>query len=411
MNALRSWIARQLAPRPAWMNALMLVCIYMSVVFMPWDFFVKPLLRPLAEAEEVWFGVILHGWWAKLTEPVHWAIYAAGWYGFARMRSWMWPWAAVYAAQLTIAMVVWPLLYVDNNAAPVLSVASAALFGAVTWKLWSAVDLFAATPAPMSARYGGWAVVTGASAGIGREFARALAAEGMSCVLVARRRERLVELASELERGFGVGVHIVDADLSTSAGVDAVVAACEGLDVGMLVNNAGVGAVGRIAGQQRSRLEAMVQLNCTAVVGLTSALLPGLLARGKGAVIFVGSVAGRQPIPLHAVYSATKGFDLLFGEGLWGELLGTGVDVTVLQPGPVATEFEAVAGEARVDSSADEDPVVTVRCALEALGKRPSVISGRFNALRGNVNRFLPRALVALIAREVMQSQTPPETR
>ena len=101
------WWEQQWHARPLWMQPLMLFCIYMAVIYMPWDIFAKSV----AEDQEVWFGYMLTGWAAKLTAPLHWAIYAAGAWGFWHMRRWMWPWAALYVAQIAIAMVVWSLLY------------------------------------------------------------------------------------------------------------------------------------------------------------------------------------------------------------------------------------------------------------------------------------------------------------
>jgi hypothetical protein len=127
-------------------------------------------------------------------------------------------------------------------------------------------------------------------------------------------------------------------------------------------------------------------------------------------VIIVGSVAGRQPLPLHAVYSATKGFDLLFGEGLWGELRGTGVDAIVIEPGPTQTEFQAVAGES-VGPDHGEPASNVVQATFDALGKQPSVISGWFNFVRANAIRLVPRSLAAIIAKKVIEKQTPVELR
>src|SRR5262245_16855760 len=104
------WLRNHLARRPWWMNILMIVCAYLAFVFLPWDLFIKPVARD----EEVWFGIMLRGWAAKATEPLHWAIYLAAVYGFWRMRPWMWPWAAVYMAQLALAILVWNLVYVGG---------------------------------------------------------------------------------------------------------------------------------------------------------------------------------------------------------------------------------------------------------------------------------------------------------
>jgi short-subunit dehydrogenase len=251
--------------------------------------------------------------------------------------------------------------------------------------------------------------VTGASAGIGAEFARALAREGISCVLTARRLDRLRDLGSELEKTHQVATRIVSADLSDPEGADRLAQAVRDLDISILVNNAGFGYSGRFDGQDPARLRQMVQLNCVAPVVLTGRLLPGMLQRGRGAIVITGSVAGRQPLPLHGVYAATKAFDLLFGEALAVELERKGIDVLVVEPGSTETEFQEVAGEI---PHSGESPEQVVRVALDALGRQPSVVSGWFNWLRANAaSRLLPRSLVAHVAEEVMAAQTPDEMR
>jgi uncharacterized protein len=258
-------------------------------------------------------------------------------------------------------------------------------------------------------KYGEWALVTGASAGIGLEFARQLARAGMSVVLTARREDRLNTLAGELRAEFHVDTRVVAADLAAPDGADRLADAVADLPIAMLVNNAGFGLAGRFDKLPTDRLRAMVVVNCVVPVVLTSRILPGMVKRGRGAVIVVGSVAGRQPLPLHAVYSATKGFDLLFGEGLWGELRGTGVDALVIEPGPTQTEFQAVAGENV--SNHGEPASNVVQAAFDALGKQPSVVSGWFNFLRANAIRLVPRSLTAIIAKKVVEKQTPVELR
>jgi short-subunit dehydrogenase len=258
--------------------------------------------------------------------------------------------------------------------------------------------------------YGDWALVTGASAGIGLEFARALAREGMSIVLTARREDRLNEIAAALKRDHQVETRVVAADLAAIDGADKLADAVADLPIAFLVNNAGFGYAGRFDKLATERLRAMVVVNCVAPVVLTSRILPAMVKRGRGAVIVVGSVAGRQPLPLHTVYSATKGFDLLLGEGLWGELRGTGVDALVLEPGPTQTEFQSVAGES-VGPNHGEPASNVVEVAFDALGRHPSVISGWFNWVRANAVRLAPRSTVAIIAKLVTQAQTPPELR
>lgn len=389
------------------MNLLMFVCIYMTFIYVPFDFFFKPI----EEDAEAWFGVLVYGRMAKMTEPVHWLIYATGMYGFWRMRPWMWPWAAVYSAQLTLGMFAWPIAYVGGTLGWVMGLASIAFFGGITMLLWTARDRFVPKRRSLRDRYGEWALVTGASAGIGLEFARAFAERGLNVVLVARRADRLRDLAAMLESEFDVRAIVVTEDLASPHGADAVADAVRELPIGILVNNAGFGYAGRFDKQDPARLREMIALNCTAPVVLTHRILPGMLERRRGAVITVGSVAGRQPIPLHAVYSATKGFNLLFGEALWAELGQAGIDSLVLQPGPVATEFEAVAGEARQSPSSDELPEVTVATALDHLGQSPSVVSGWFNWVRANANRFMPRSVTAFVAGTVMEKQTPKASR
>jgi short-subunit dehydrogenase len=191
--------------------------------------------------------------------------------------------------------------------------------------------------------------------------------------------------------------------------VDALASAVADLPIAILVNNAGFGYAGRFDKQDEDRLRQMIELNCVAPVALTRRLLPSMLERGRGAVIVTGSVAGRQPLPLHGVYAATKAFDLLFGEALSVELEHAGIDVVVIEPGSTATEFQEVAGETAHDG---EPPQDVVRVALDALGRQPSVVSGWWNWLRANAAaRLAPRSLVAHMARDVVAKQTPEEMR
>jgi len=408
MEASWAWIRDRLRERPPWLSVLLLFCAFMTFVYMPWDFFSKPV----AVDEEAWLGVVLRGPAAKLTEPIHWAIYAAGMYGLWRMRPWMWPWAAVYSGTVTFGMFVWPLVYVGGVRGVVLAVVCPLPFALLTRALWRAAEWFDPKPLALRERYGPWALVTGASAGLGAAFARALAREGMSVVLVARRAERLEVLADELRQTCGVDARVIAADLSSVEEIERVARETSELDVAMLVNNAGVGYAGLFDKQVPQRLGTMIALNCTAPVLLTHHVLPRMLERRRGAVVVVASVAGRQPVPLHAVYSATKAFDLLFGEALWAEVRDRGVDVIVVQPGPVATEFEEVAGERRPEPASDERPQDCVQVALEALGHTPSVVTGTtMTWIRANAHRFLPRAVITFLAHEFMARQTPPDMR
>jgi short-subunit dehydrogenase len=401
---MREWLRTVFDGRPWWMNAVMVFSAYMAFVYLPWDFFVKPV----AVDEEVWFGIRFHGWAAKFLEPFHWAVYAAGAYGFRRMKAWMWPWAAVYAGQVAFSMLVWPWIYVGGFLGFLFGIGSVIPFAVLTWALWEARPLFQGELPSLRERYGEWALVTGASSGLGSEFARALAREGVSVVLTARREERLRELASELEKAHPISTRVVAADLADPSAAAQLTEAVSDLEVAILVNNAGFGYAGRFDQQEPERLREMLQLNCLTPVMLSAGLLPGMLARGRGALLFTGSAAGRQPLPLHSVYSATKAFDLLLGESLAVELRSQGVDVLVLEPGSTQTEFQQVAGEI-AHNGEPADRVVLL--ALEALGQQPAVISGWFNWIRANIaSRLLPRSLVAHLGEDYMSrrlSRTP----
>lgn len=256
--------------------------------------------------------------------------------------------------------------------------------------------------------YGGWALVTGASAGIGDAFARALAAEGVDVILTARREDRLRSLATELETRHRVQTRVVPLDLTLDGAPGALAEATADLDVGFVLNNAGFGVAGRFEKASYERVVEMVRLNCVTVAALSHLFLPRLQARGRGALVIVASVAGYQPLPLAAVYGATKAFDLMLGEALWAENRGRGVDVLAVSPGPTDTEFQTVAGE---KPHAAVPPADVVDATVGALGKQPSVIVGNVNALRTFSLRFAPRALIARVAEMVMRENVPEPER
>jgi uncharacterized protein len=185
-------------------------------------------------------------------------------------------------------------------------------------------------------------LVTGASAGIGAEFAKQFSGRGYEVILVARRAERLEQLASELPGQ----AHAIACDLANDAASLPGKVAELGLQVDVLVNNAGFGTHGRFGEIDPARDAEQVRLNCEAVVTLTHAFLPGMLERGRGGVITVASTAGMQPIPYETTYSASKAFARTFSDALSGELRGTGVRALCVNPGPVPTEWQRVAGYA-----------------------------------------------------------------
>jgi short-subunit dehydrogenase len=257
---------------------------------------------------------------------------------------------------------------------------------------------------------GGTALITGASSGIGRELARLFARDGCDLVLVARRVDRLEALGEELARRHGIRSRAIGADLAAADAPGAIVAAVRdaGLTIDVLVNNAGFGTAGPFATTDlRTELE-LLQVNVVALTHLTKLLVPGMLARGRGAILNVASTAAFQPGPLMAVYYASKAYVLSFSEALAEELAGSGVTVTTLCPGPVPTEFQARAGMAgsRLFALAPlvGDAAAVARAGYAGLrrGKR-LVIPGLANRLLVQSQRLAPRRLVTKIVRWLQQ--------
>lgn len=184
------------------------------------------------------------------------------------------------------------------------------------------------------------ALVTGASSGIGAEFAKQLSGRGYEVILVARRADRLEQLAAELQGP----AHVIACDLASDAQPLAGEVSAKGLEVDVLVNNAGFGTHGRFTEIDPAREAEEVRLNCEALVTLTHAFLPVMVERRRGGVITVASTAGFQAIPYEATYSASKAFARTFSDALHGELRGTGVKALCVNPGPVPTEWQQVAG-------------------------------------------------------------------
>ncbi len=246
------------------------------------------------------------------------------------------------------------------------------------------------------------ALITGASAGLGLELARLAARDGCDLVLVARRRERLEALGTELRAAHGVGVTVLDGDLARPAAAQTIAERVEaaGLAIDVLINNAGFGTLGPFAESDRARQLEMIDVNVRALVELTHRFLPGMLARRKGRILNLASVAGFAPGPYMATYYASKAFVLSFTEGLATELRGTGVTATASCPGPTATEFGDVAGGSRTKlfrHLAGAEKVA--RHAYRAMLAGDVVaIPGVMNELLAQSARIGPRALVRRIA-------------
>src|SRR5919204_2583005 len=228
------------------------------------------------------------------------------------------------------------------------------------------------------------ALVTGASSGIGEQFAHQLAARGHSLILVARRTERLERLAAELP----TDAHVVPCDLAIDAAGLADRVAELGVDVELLVNNAGFGTSGPFLEHDPGRDAEQVRVNCEAVITLTHAFLPAMVARGRGGIINVASSAGMQPIPYESVYAATKAFAISFTDALHVELWGSGVRVLCVNPGPVPTEWQQVAGY-----SPDYLPPVPGKISAEQVARESlrAFDRGRRSIIPGFVIRWYMR--------------------
>ena len=246
-------------------------------------------------------------------------------------------------------------------------------------------------------------LITGASSGIGRELARLFAGDGADLVLVARSEDRLRELAGELAAECGVTVEVVPADLSRPGSPDQIVAtlAQRHIDVDVLVNNAGFGARGPVAGIGVARQLEMVQVNVAALTRLTALLLPGMLERRRGGILNVASTAAFQPGPNSAVYYATKAYVLSFTEALAEEVRGSGVRVSCLAPGATDTGFAAQAGAAgsRLFRRGVMDAGRVARAGHDGLRRgKTLVIPGLRNRALAFGVRLSPRVLATKIS-------------
>ena len=255
---------------------------------------------------------------------------------------------------------------------------------------------------------GSSALITGASSGIGREFARQLANRARAIVLVARRSERLADLRDELlNRNPNLEVHVRVVDLADKAQIQLLIdsLAHDEIDVDLLINNAGLGDSGAFATSDPIRNEQMALVNVVALTSLTRRLLPQMIANRRGGILNVSSSAGFLPIPGDAVYAATKAYVTSFSEAIRAELRGKGVNVCAVCPGPVRTEFQQVAKRpgaqpemgSRIFFVSTEQVVREALAALEA--DRPLVIPGIAMKLAMLLTRLMPMPVVRLVLR------------
>lgn len=245
-------------------------------------------------------------------------------------------------------------------------------------------------PDAWRAKYGPWAVITGASDGIGRAFALAAAESGLNVVLVARRRSLLDSLAAEITRQYAVEAQVVAADLSSSTGVEQVVSATARLDVGLLVACAGYGTTGRFTEADLATELDMLAVNCRAVVEMAHHYGQRFVQRGRGGVVMMGSLLGFQGVPMSAHYAATKAFVQSLAEGLHLELAPLGVDVLSSAPGPTRSGF---ADRANMNMGMADQPEAVAKSTLDALGRTVTVRPAFVAKFLGYSLGMLPRAL------------------
>lgn len=249
---------------------------------------------------------------------------------------------------------------------------------------------------------GKWALVTGASAGIGVALATELASGGTNLVLTARRGDRLQELADKLKTTHRVRCEVFVADLTQPDAPEKIYGFTKekGLAIDFLINNAGFGQYGELGRVETQRLMDMVQVNCSAVVHLTRLFLPDMIGRHRGDILILASTAAFQAVPYISTYAATKAFDLLFAEGLAEEMKPHGIRVCALCPGSTESEFHNVAEHPEFAQNHRQETAEKVaRTGLQALATGKSyVISGVGNYLGAQSQRLVPRRVVTRIA-------------
>lgn len=250
-------------------------------------------------------------------------------------------------------------------------------------------------------RYGAWALITGASSGLGAEFARQLAAKKLDLVLVARRQDRLKELATALKLEHGVQVKVVPLDLAKPNFIATLKKQTAKLNIGLVVNNAGFGISGKFTESNLAYELRMLDVNCRAPLIIAHEYGNIMASHRRGGIIMVSSVVAFQGVPYMSHYAATKAYDLLLGDGLWYEMKRHGVDVLTLCPGATATEFAHVAETGPVPGSMPAEPVV--KAALDAMGHKAYLTAGFKNKLMVFSTRFAPRSLATRVAAQVMK--------
>lgn len=251
-------------------------------------------------------------------------------------------------------------------------------------------------------KYGKWALITGASSGIGEEFAKKFAELNFNLIIVARRYDRLEKLKNELESKFSIEVIPIQLDLSDENFIEKLKPIINEKEIGVLINNAGFGYRKEFKDCDVNNDIQMIKVNCIAPTILTHHILPQMINRKKGAIIFLGSLVAFQPTPTTAVYAATKAFDAYLGDALWYELKKFNIDVITVNPGGTETEFHKVA-----NTSMGPFPRISrnvIETTLKALGKKPSVIDGFYNKILAVSSRLISRKLTITLAGKISET-------
>lgn len=257
---------------------------------------------------------------------------------------------------------------------------------------------------------GSWALVTGASGGIGEAMARDLGQRGANLILTARSTDKLKGIAKEISTAHGVETRVLASDLATEPGIGQLLVLCDalGMPIDHVVANAGFGGFGEFAAQSEREQLQMVMLNCGALTVLVRHFLPKQLERKRGGALLVASTASFQPTPLYAVYGATKHYVRALGEALAAEIAGSGVTISVLCPGPVVTGFQARAGTsiAKAQESSVLSAEETARVGLDGYERgRVVVVPGRVNKMLAVVAAAMPNRVIVPATLRMMRTK------
>ncbi|MCF8267528.1 MAG: SDR family NAD(P)-dependent oxidoreductase [Ignavibacteriales bacterium] len=241
-------------------------------------------------------------------------------------------------------------------------------------------------------RYPGYVLITGATSGIGERFAQRMAEQGFDLILTGRNEQKLLELQTCLASISNSNIIILAIDIGEKAGIKELIEKVKKYEIGILINNAGFGFSGDFIAQERENIEEMINLNCMTPALLAREILPKMVSRKNGAIIFLGSVVAFQSTPFMGVYSATKSFNNILSGAIWYEYKDFGVDILSLNPGSTRTSFHKTAGIEVAPMSREADQVVST--ALKSLGKKPVVVDGTMNSLSVNLGRLLSKRMM-----------------